>query len=521
MEAGSGRWVTPLREDSRKVSITRRGASAACSGALLAALAGASGDPLLASVGVAAVAGVAAEFLGSSIGQKKGAAGGLAGGGGERDGKGKMKRKGRMTSIAGETVEFSVDIKTPPRLGEVELFAADPPFEVVGFDRTESGYTVDLKAKPEVYGDYALGRLWAVTGSRLGFFRSRIALGCSYGEAEPGKGEERGLGVEEATRDEGGKEGEARGEVGSGGGDALVVLRAYPRFYPLVLEALSLLGEGGAEAEASAAGRRRLGRGEEYAWSREYEPWDSPRFIDWKATARRARLSVKEFFEDAGWRGAAVLFDGRAPGRRSADEMARDLLSVVLGMAGTGSRVALLVEKGGGQHRRVEGSAEDVLRAALAEVFEVVVGADPEVFALFPPAVRSSLLRAIRKEVGREEGSGGFVGATGGGARAEIAGMARAGRLGDLVYIGCPLHGAPEAIMAISEAASCGARVTALMPTKPWLDAHDLEEAYELRVSWGNVRRAMEAATGTISHSNYRTQARVAPGIGDKATGTA
>ncbi|MEN3037512.1 MAG: DUF58 domain-containing protein, partial [Candidatus Methanosuratincola petrocarbonis] len=224
---------------------------------------------------------------------------------------------------------------------------------------------------------------------------------------------------------------------------------------------------------------------------REYEPWDSPRFIDWKATARRGRLSVKEFFEDQGGMGAVVFFDGRAPGRISADEMARDLLSALLGLAGAGRRVALFLSRGGAC-RKVEGGAgagagaEEALRAALAEVFEVAVGADPEVFALLPPAVKSSLLRAI----GRGGGGKGPERPVSE-AQREVAAMARSGRVGDFVYVGCPLYGASGALGMISEFASQGVRVRALLPTRPWLDAPTLEEAYEVRVSWARLQESL------------------------------
>ncbi|MEN3056815.1 MAG: DUF58 domain-containing protein [Candidatus Methanosuratincola petrocarbonis] len=495
-----------LRLAGSKPFATRRGSSAACSGAFLAALAGISGDAILAAAGAATIAVSAADLalMLSRLGREGARAGLGSGEVGDEEGS-------SMTSIAGEAVDFSVDIEVTG-FGEVESFAADPPFEVVGHARVGGGYRVDLRAKPELYGDYFLKGLEVVARSRAGFFGARAALVPSWagGEgsgrlalagAQPdgganvdGKGNgaaiESGTGAGIERRDGVGVE-TGNGDQDSnemlsvnGGAPWVARLKVYPRFYPLMLEALSLLGEGPLEGEAAAAGRR-LGRGSEYAWSREYEPWDSTRFIDWKATARRGRLSVKEFFEDRGGMGAVVFFDGRAPGRISADEMARDLLSALLGLAGAGRRVALFLSRGVAC-RKVEGGAgagaEEALRAALAEVFEVAVGADPEVFALLPPAVRSSLLGAIRR------GGGG----TGPGrpvseAQREVAAMARSGRVGDFVYIGCPLYGASGALGMISEFASHGARVRALLPTRPWLDAPTLEEAYEVRVSWERI----------------------------------
>lgn len=490
-----------LRLAGSKPFATRRGSSAACFGAFLAALAGISGDAILAAAGAATLAGSAADLaLMLHRLRRERARAGL--------GSGEVGKAGSsMTSIAGEAVDFSVDIEVPG-LGEVESFAADPPFEVVGHARIGGGYRVDLRAKPELYGDYYLKGLEAVARSRAGFFGARAALVPSravgegsgrlaLAEAQPDMGENvdgkgNGAAMESGTGAgvETGKGDQVSSEMLSGNGSAPWVarLRVYPRFYPLMLEALSLLGEGPLEGEAAAAGRR-LGRGLEYAWSREYEPWDSTRFIDWKATARRGRLSVKEFFEDQGGMGAVVFFDGRAPGRISADEMARDLLSALLGLAGAGRRVALFLSRGVAC-RKVEGGAgagaEEALRAALAEVFEVAVGADPEVFALLPPAVRSSLLGAIRR-AGGGTGPGRPVSE----AQREVAAMARSGRVGDFVYIRCPLYGASGALGMISEFASHGARVRLLLPTRPWLDAPTLEEAYEVRVSWSRLQESL------------------------------
>jgi len=497
-----------LRLAGMKPFATRRGTSAACSGAFLAALAGISGDPILAAAGASVLAGSAADLaimLSRLAEKEKGA----------RAGVGTVVSGGKaglsLTSIAGEAVDFSVDIEAPG-LGEVESFAADPPFEVVGHSRVGGGYRVELRAKPELYGDYALGGIEAVTRSRAGFFGARAALvparevgegggGLAEGAAQPERGVD--VGAIEARSEGGDRAGKTsrneietavdEGEQGSNGSSSvnapwIARLRVYPRFYPLMIEALSLLGEGPLEGDVAAAGKRRIGRGAEYAWSREYEPWDSPRFIDWKATARRGRLLVKEFFEDQGGRGAVVFFDGRAPGRISADEMARDLLSALLGLAGAGQRVTLFLSRGGAC-RRVEGGAEEALRAALAEVFEVVVGADPEVFALIPPAVRSSLLGMIRR--GRGGAGSGLPEDEAG---REVVAMSRSGRVGDFVYIGCPLYGASGALGMISEVASHGARVRAFLPTRPWLDAPTLEEAYEVRVSWAKILDRIEAA---------------------------
>lgn len=468
----SGKQIS-LVEASREVSITKRGASAVSAGAFLAALGGASGDPVLAAAGIGGMICAAGDFVSKSRWISKQEANATSAAVSE------VSSALQVTSIAGETVELSAEVRLPPGAGKVELFEAEgEPFEVTGHAEVQGGYELGIRARTEVYGVYALRAIYARSRSGLGLFSVRKRY-----VPEP----HNGIMAKEFSTDLNRKGSDA----GAGAEKAwLVQLKAYPRFYPLMIEAVSLLGEGSdSDLGATSAKKRRIGRGMEYAWSREYEPWDSPRLIDWKATARRGRLSVKEFFEDPAGRGVLVFFDGRAPGKRSADEMARDLLSVALGLAGTGQRATMVLSRGG-SHRVVEGMGEDVLRASLAAVFELVSEADPEVFALFPPAVGSSLLRIVRKERdGVEEGER----KEGVGQDAYDAALRLVKRgQGELVYIGCPLHDAAKSIQLISEAASRGARVSTLLPTKPWLDARSLEEAYEWRVSWENLVESIE-----------------------------
>ncbi|MEN3052313.1 MAG: DUF58 domain-containing protein [Candidatus Methanosuratincola petrocarbonis] len=458
-----------------EVSFTKRGVSAAMVGAFLATLGGCSGDPVLAAAGIGGMICTVGDF---AVSMRRGRSGQEMRATGEAVSEGSSGLS--VTSIAGETVELSVEVRLPLGVGRVESFeAGNEPFEVTGHTETQLGYSVDIRARPEVYGEYVLGEIYARSRSKLGLFSVRKRLVPEHKE-----------GMEKENR----TNRESRKNSCAGHEKAWIVrVKVYPRFYPLMIEVLSLLGEGvDSDVGASAAKKRRIGRGMDYAWSREYEPWDSPRFIDWKATARRGRLSVKEFFEDLAGRGVLVFFDGRAPGRQSADEMARDLLSAALGLAGTGQRATMVLSQGG-SHRVVEGTGEDVLRASLAAVFESVSEADPDVFALFPPAVESSLLRIVRKERGGVE-AGAIKGGVGQDAYDAALRLVRRGH-GDLVYIGCPLHDAAKSIRLISEAASRGARVSTFLPTKPWLDARSLEEAYEWRVSWIKILETFERAT--------------------------
>lgn len=487
-QAGRRSMRIRLAERSREASLAGRGASAVSAGAFLAALGGASGDPALISAGIGGLVLVAgSRALGARRPGGKAAEPASGAGLGLQAEEGPGSHSAReITSIAGETVELSLEAELPGGFRRVKSFGAEAPFEVAGHAETLVGYAIDIRAAPEFYGEYLLGEIQADSGSPLGLFsiRSRLAP-APWGDWA-----------------EGGAPDDAEAGGGAPLGAWIVRLKAYPRFYPAMLEALSLIGEWSDPGGASASLYwRRVGRGEEYAWSREYGPGDSTRFMDWKGTARRGRLMVKEFFESPAGRGAVVLFDGRAPGRRAADEMARDLLSVALGIAASGQGAAMVICQGD-SHRAVRGSGEEVLRAALAAVFDSVSVADPEFFELFPPSVRSSLLRVARRRSGAgESGAGKEVAGRDG--YADALRLVRGG-CGDLVFIGCPLHNAAGSLRLISEAASIGAGVSAFLPTKPWLDAGSLEEAYEMRVSWGKILSTINSALGQAEKGDSR-----------------
>ncbi len=68
----------------------------------------------------------------------------------------------------------------------------------------------------------------------------------------------------------------------------------------------------------------------EYVGSREYSPGDDLRFMDWKATARRLRLYIKEYSSLSGLESVDLFLDYRCLNPRSCDELASAALSTAL-----------------------------------------------------------------------------------------------------------------------------------------------------------------------------------------------
>lgn len=355
-----------------KLRITSRGKAAGLIGASVIALGAATGDALMCAAGALVPLAMAADFVGvkarergvaRSVVRMSADAGAWEGGGGgegedevafefEREGErevegayegldaaaeGTSSSTGRGVAreariIAGERFSSSGVLAAKCRISALR---ANAPFSASfaealaegGADANHQGYyyEVRVEAQPRVFGRYSAGHegLEATVPSPAGFYSSYVPVGL----------------------------------------DPALRVIAFPRFYPGLVRALGLL-EGGlagdAEESEGARGLRVSRVGGEYAWTREYAPGDPDRFIDWKATARRARLCVKEFREERGG-GALVFFDGRAPGAVSADEMARDLLSVCAGLAEEG-RGACFVSAGVG-HGDGRGEDEGVREA--------------------------------------------------------------------------------------------------------------------------------------------------------------
>ncbi len=107
-----------------------------------------------------------------------------------------------------------------------------------------------------------------------------------------------------------------------------IELTVYPLLYLRLIEAIGLLAELGyyGMGELQQVSK---GLGTEYAYSREYIQGETIRRIDWKASARHAKLFVKEFHEEKGG-SLYIFFDTRFPGELTKDELSSYFLSLLM-----------------------------------------------------------------------------------------------------------------------------------------------------------------------------------------------
>jgi len=110
-----------------------------------------------------------------------------------------------------------------------------------------------------------------------------------------------------------------------------IQIKVYPRLIEAIIQAAFWLlrGEGRGTGEQSLPFK---GAGTEYAETRSYMAGDTLHYVDWKATARRAELMVKEFYIE-GSNAAHIIYDFRATGPLSRDQLATTFLNTCLALA--------------------------------------------------------------------------------------------------------------------------------------------------------------------------------------------
>lgn len=268
-------------------------------------------------------------------------------------------------------------------------------------------------------------------------------------------------------------------------------VKSYPRVLPYIIEALKLilLSEGYGIGEYPS---KRKGIGFEYYESREYVVGDDPRLIDWKASARLSKLIVREYLmETAG--ASHIVYDMRYHGPITADEAAAMFMSSVLSVAEAGLHVSLTIKSGReliyhDMHMR----GIDALKVALANVLKHLEIDDWDIYDLVEPEPTGKLLRILRKA--KAEGLAKLVKYTAREISKDILFRSiRKGRLGTTVtYIGSILYDSKLLIDLAYEVRNTKGNLRIFTPSKPWLDAKNLEESYMMYKSFNKIASALE-----------------------------
>ncbi|MGC9072169.1 MAG: DUF58 domain-containing protein, partial [Acidilobus sp.] len=223
-----------------------------------------------------------------------------------------------------------------------------------------------------------------------------------------------------------------------------------------------------------------IGPGEEYSHTDELLPSEHARRIDWRATAKRGKLMVKRFYAD--WaRLTSLVIDLTATDDVSGDEMATEAATLMLSL-GHGGELSIYLFDGERLWRATDPSsaAIEVLRS-LGRFYPEVNRVLDEFPGLSPRLSEADSVEGVRV----------------------VAVTQMLSRLPSLLPPGCVI----------------------VQPTRPWVWAPTLREAYMLRVRHDRAkalaeaagcrvfRRAVEALTA-LSISAPPTTASLAPSAG-------
>ena len=239
-----------------------------------------------------------------------------------------------------------------------------------------------------------------------------------------------------------------------------------PRVIPAAIRALELIWSAASPGWSMYEYPliHRVGRGTEYAETREYTPGDEFRRIDWKATARLQKLMVKHFHEEVGGE-INLIFDLKSAGPASMDAAAAEFLNLATALS-AGSmpyRITVVDEENRIETLRFEDWRQALLAAVKYALTSVKVDYTYLYDVIGPQS--SSELMLLARIAGEEAALDGGVSRRDGG---WVDAVAVTCLIGDLTWL----------IDVWNEAVKHGGRLIVHTPLKVWLDSPSLEEAY-------------------------------------------
>lgn len=355
--------------------------------------------------------------------------------------------------VAGESRQLQISLK--PSVMEEAGFESHEKWIKIESEPSFRHAQVRIEVKPQVSGEYSLRGLHCQVHSPLNFFRARVEIPFN------------------------------------------LQVKAYPRFLMWIVEAVKFIEYGGGRGPGSLPGKRK-GLGLEYFETREYYLGDSLRFVDWKATARLSKLMVKEFYEEV-YGSAHLIYDVRSLGSVTHDKLASLFLSSALSQAYSGLPVTLTIKSGSKIIFEAENMKPmEALKIALAHVMETHHVSEWDIYEVCEPKPSLSLLKTLKD------------------AKAEgltkilefklksfkempiIERIKQSSQKLEITYICSIIHDSTTLIELSSEAELKQHRLRILTPTKPWIDAKNLEEAYMLYTSYQKVLNALQKRPITV-----------------------
>ncbi|MDG6900553.1 MAG: DUF58 domain-containing protein [Nitrososphaerota archaeon] len=264
--------------------------------------------------------------------------------------------------------------------------------------------------------------------------------------------------------------------------------RAYPRLIAAAVAALEYLTRVGAGAEGEVE-KETIGAGLEYAETREYSSGDSLRRVDWKATARSgsSSLMIKKYYSEGG--GAVhVIYFVETPGRATHDELATQLLDLVVSSAARITPISVTAYEGGSRLTTLQGKGWEVVINTLNLVMAESRITYDDLYSMLDV---SSLSRERRELI--LAGKGRFaelLGRAGGKRqalvsdfRSLVASLASPDVQSSFIILSSLVSNRDVLAEIIEDLRFRRVETTLVYPPKPWKDASSLAEAYTLQSS--------------------------------------
>jgi hypothetical protein len=259
---------------------------------------------------------------------------------------------------------------------------------------------------------------------------------------------------------------------------------AYPRVLPFIVEALKMIGQADLGGEVASS---RKGRGTEYLWSREYQLGDSLTSIDWKASARLEKLIVKEFSEEA-YRAIGIVFDVRAIGPVTSDEINALFLSSTISAARRGIPTTLILKNGSTLISEYRSTDPDTLiKIAISYSIKNYIASGWDVYELLEPKTASQILLIIREL----EGSGLLEALH---LKMESLNEALSKlplKEGLIYYVGNVILDSEFVLELSRRVRTNKGELVVLTSEKPWVDLGSLEQAYIMHLSYSKILDAL------------------------------
>jgi hypothetical protein len=205
--------------------------------------------------------------------------------------------------------------------------------------------------------------------------------------------------------------------------------------------------------------------------------------IDWKASARLEKLIVKEFSEEA-YRAIGIVFDVRAIGPVTSDEINALFLSSTISAARRGIPTTLILKNGSTLISEYRSTDPDTLiKIAISYSIKNYIASGWDVYELLEPKTASQILLIIREL----EGSGLLEALH---LKMESLDEALSKlplKEGLIYYVGNVILDSEFVLELSRRVRTNKGELVVLTSEKPWVDLGSLEQAYIMHLSYSKI----------------------------------